>query len=88
MLAAELSPTERGAAENRVEDIEAGAAFEAEPDHLQVPIPNDLMNRWGVAVGAGRIEAVGIFVGLEQETGGVNASCTNPKNSSNPGRNG
>ena len=88
VLAAVLSPAEWGAVVNRVDDIEAGAAFDEELDHLQVPLRNGLVNWRGVAVGAGRIEAVGIFAGVEQETGGVNASCTNPKNSSNPGRNG
>ena len=70
LLATVPGPAERGVVENRVDNIDAGAAFDEEPDHLQEPIPNGLMNWRGVAVGAGRIEAVGIFAGVEQETGG------------------
>ena len=64
-----FGPAEWGGVEDGVFYVEAGAVFDQEPDDCFVPCEGGLVERGGVGVGSGRVEAIGIDAGAEEEMG-------------------
>ena len=69
-----LGPVSRRSAPENVLDVEACAAFDEEPNHVEVTVGDGLVQRGAVGMAAGRVVAVEILSCVEELPGNLHVA--------------